>query len=153
MTVTFDSMRFGTLEVTTDSLVEFPSGLIGLGGSQYVLLAREEESAFVWLHSVEDPSLALPVCNPFRFFEDYEIVLSDAEAERIGISDPTQCDVYVTVRAAESLEDFTANLRAPILISHGRGHQVITETEAPVRASLFPELSGGPEPVAETQAA
>jgi flagellar assembly factor FliW len=138
MTVTFDSMRFGTLEVSSDAVVEFPTGLIGLGGSQYVLLARDEDSAFIWLHSVDDPSLALPVCNPFRFFPDYEVVLSDAEAERIGITDTAQCDLYVTVRATESLEDFTANLRAPILISRGRGHQVINERDAPVRAKLFP---------------
>jgi flagellar assembly factor FliW len=151
MTVTFDSMRFGTLEVSSDSVVEFPTGLIGLGGSQYVLLAREEDSAFVWLHSVDDPSLALPVCNPFRFFADYEVVLSDGEAQRIRVLDPESCDVYVTVRAAESLEDFTANLRAPILISGGRGHQVINEIEAPVRAPLFQEHAD--EAVAKTQVA
>ena len=151
MTVTFDSLRFGTLEVSQDAVVEFPTGLIGLGGSQYVLLAREEDSAFVWLHSVDDPSLALPVCSPFRFFPDYEVVLSDVEAQRIGILDPEACEVYVTVRAAESLEDFTANLRAPILISAGRGHQVINEIEAPVRAQLFREHAD--EPVAETQVA
>ncbi len=80
MTVTFDSLRFGTLEVSDDAVVEFPAGLIGLGGSQYVLLARDPDSAFVWLHSVEDPSLALPVCNPFAFFPDLEILVSDADA-------------------------------------------------------------------------
>ncbi len=137
MTVTFDSLRFGTLEVSDDAVVEFPTGLIGLGGSQYVLLARDPDSALVWLHSMEDPSLALPVCNPFPFFPDFEVVVSDAEAERIGITDAAQCDVYVTVRAAESLEDFTANLRAPILIARGHGHQVINEADAPVRAPLF----------------
>ena len=137
MTLTFDSLRFGTLEVPEEAVVEFPTGLIGLGGSQYVLLARDENSAFVWLHSVDDPSLALPVCSPFRFFADYAVVLSDPEAERIGITDPAGCDVYVTVRAAESLEDFTANLRAPILICRGRGHQVINECDVPVRAPLF----------------
>lgn len=140
MTLTIDSLRFGALEVASETVLEFPTGLIGLGGSQYVLLAREEDSAFVWLHSVDDPSLALPVCNPFRFFPEYEVLISDAEAQRIGVSDPTDCEVYVTVRAAESLEDFSANLRAPILISGGRGHQVINEHEnAPVRATLFEE--------------
>jgi flagellar assembly factor FliW len=44
----------------------------------------------------------------------------------------------VTVRATEKLDDCTANLRAPILISRGRGHQVINEAEhAPMRAPLF----------------
>jgi flagellar assembly factor FliW len=44
----------------------------------------------------------------------------------------------VTVRATESLEGFSANLYAPILISGGRGHQVINQSaNAPVRAPLF----------------
>ena len=138
MSITIDSTRFGTLEIPSHAVVEFPTGLIGLGGSRYVLIARDENSPFVWLHSVDDPSLALAVTNPFQFFPTYEVELSDAEAERIGITDPADADVYVTVRAAETLEDFTVNLRAPILISKGRGFQVINESEgAPVRAPLF----------------
>jgi flagellar assembly factor FliW len=138
MSITIDSTRFGTLEIPSHAVVEFPTGLIGLGGSRYVLIARDENSPFVWLHSVDDPSLALAVTNPFQFFPTYEVELSDAEAERIGITDPADADVYVTVRAAEALEDFTVNLRAPILMSKGRGFQVINESEgAPVRAPLF----------------
>ena len=138
MSITIDSTRFGTLEIPSHAVVEFPTGLIGLGGSRYVLIARDENSPFVWLHSVDDPSLALAVTNPFQFFPTYEVELSDAEAERIGITDPADADVYVTVRAAETLEDFTVNLRAPILVSKGRGFQVINESEgAPVRAPLF----------------
>jgi flagellar assembly factor FliW len=140
--LTIDSTRFGAIEIADESVIEFPSGLIGLGGSRYALVARDEESAFVWLHSVDDPSLALPVTNPWRFFESYTVELSDVEAERIGIDDPAQADVYVTVRAAEALEDFSANLRAPIVISGGRGWQVINEAEdAPVRAPLFAEVT------------
>ena len=48
----------------------------------------------------------------------------------------------MTVRAAEAIEDFTANLRAPILISEGRGHQVINQApDAPVRAPLLRRAS------------
>jgi len=138
MSITIDSTRFGTIEIPSHAVVEFPTGLIGLGGSRYVLIARDENSPFVWLHSVDDPSLAVAVTNPFQFFPEYGVELSDAEAERLGITDPAEADVYVTVRAAEVLEDFTVNLRAPILISKGRGFQVINEAEAaPVRAPLF----------------
>jgi flagellar assembly factor FliW len=130
MAVTLHSSRFGVLEI--------PDGLIGLGGTRYALLARNEDSAFVWLHSLEDPELAIPVTNPFRFFATFEVELDDDEADRIGISDDDDTAVYVTVRAAEALEDFSANLYAPILISGGRGHQVINQSaDAPVRAPLF----------------
>jgi flagellar assembly factor FliW len=138
MSITVESTRFGTIEVPAESVLEFPAGLIGLGGSRYVLLAREESAPFVWLQSVDDPALALAVTNPFEFFPAYEVELPDSEAERIGIGDPAETEVWVTVRAGESVEDFTVNLRAPILVAHGRGFQVINEAEhAPVRASLF----------------
>jgi flagellar assembly factor FliW len=142
MSITIESTRFGTLEIPPHAVVEFAEGLIGLGGSRYVLIAREENSPFVWLHSVDDPSLALAVTNPFQFFPEYAVELSDGEAKRIGIEDAADADVWVTVRAAEVLEDFTVNLRAPILISKGRGHQVINEADAaPVRAPLFAEAT------------
>lgn len=142
MTHTIDSSRFGELAIADEAVIEFPDGLIGLGGSRFTLLAREADSAFRWLHSLDDPSLAIPVTNPFAFFADYAVELSDAEAERIGVSDPAEADVYVAVRAGEALEDFAANLLAPILISRGRGWQVINEApDMPVRAPLFAELA------------
>ena len=140
--LTLESTRFGTVDVTADAVIEFPNGLIGLGGSRYALIADSEDATFLWLHSLDDPALALPVVNPFLFFGSYEVVLPDEEAARIGITDPEHADVYVTVRAAEQLEDFACNLRAPILVSDGRGHQVINEAEnAPVRAALFAEVA------------
>ena len=139
---TIESTRFGTIEVQPDAVIEFPEGLIGLGGTRFALVARDENSPFVWLHSLDEAGLALPVTNPFRFFSTYEVELSDAEADRIGVHDAEACDVYVTVRAAAELEDFCANLLAPILISNGRGWQVINEApgHAPC-APLFLELA------------
>jgi flagellar assembly factor FliW len=145
MAVTLHSSRFGTLELPADAVLEFPNGLIGLGGSRFALLAREEDSAFLWLHSLEDPELAVPVTNPWRFFGSYEVELSDDEAERIGIGDADETSVYVIVRSAEALEDFCANLAAPILIAGHTGHQVINQApDAPVRAPLFADLAGSP---------
>jgi flagellar assembly factor FliW len=138
MAVTLDSTRFGTLEVSEDAVIEFPCGLIGLPSTRYALLAASEDAAFLWLHSTDDPDLAIPVTNPFRFFDTYEVELSDDEAARIGITDTDVTSVYVTVRAAGTLEEFSANLRAPLLVSGGRGHQVINQSpDAPVRAPLF----------------
>ena len=136
------STRFGRLEVPTEAVIDFPNGLIGLGGTQWALLARAEDSAFVWLHCIDDPELAIPVTNPWRFFDDYAVELSDEEASRIGIEDAEQTSVYVTVRAAEELGDFTANLRAPILIAGGQGHQIInTAGDYAFKAPLFANLA------------
>ncbi len=142
MAVSIDSTRFGRIEIQDEAVIQFPNGLIGLTGKRYALVAREENGAFQWLHSLDDPSLAIPVTNPFVFFQSYEVEISSTEADRIGITEPEQADVYVTVRAGEQLEDFRANLRAPILITAGRGYQVINEaSDAPVRAPLFDQVA------------
>lgn len=140
MPVNIESTRFGAIVVPDDAVLEFPNGLIGLGGTRYTLIAREESAPFMWLHSLDDASLAIPVTNPWFFFSSYEVEVSDSEAERIGVTDPSEADVYVTVRAGETIEDFRANLRAPLLISNGRGYQVINEADGTsVRAPLFAE--------------
>jgi flagellar assembly factor FliW len=134
--LTVESSRFGTLEVDPEAVIEFPAGLIGLGGRRFVIVGDGEESAFRWLHSVEDAALALPVTRPWPFFADYTVDLSDEDTERLGEGD--DIDVWVTVRTGAELSDFSANLRAPIVIANGRGFQMINEaTDAPVRAPLF----------------
>ena len=138
--LTLESTRFGSVEINHNAVIEFPHGLIGLGGSRYAILATATDAPFAWLHSVDEPDVALPVTNPWLHFGDYAVELSDAETQRIGTNDPSAIDVWVTVRAAEELSGFSCNLRAPIVISNGRGHQVINEApDAPVRAPLFPE--------------
>jgi flagellar assembly factor FliW len=140
-TLTIDSSRFGTLEISSEDVIEFPNGLIGLGGSRYTIVAAGADGAFSWLHSIDDPTLALPIANPWHFFTDYAVELSDADSEPIT-ADPADVTVWVTVRAGAELADFFANLRAPILVADGKGHQVINEAaDAPVRAPLFPAVA------------
>src|SRR5690606_24387207 len=130
MAVSFSSSRFGTVEVDESVVIEFPRGLIGLGGARFALLGGDDD-AIGWLHSVDDPELALAVANPCSFFADYAVELSDDEAERIGIDSPDQAKVLVVVRVGPTPEECFANLKAPILISDGVGHQVLNEADAP----------------------
>jgi flagellar assembly factor FliW len=140
MSLTFHSSRFGPLEVDASAVIEFPAGLIGLGGQRYTLIATDADAPFAWLHSVDDPAVALPVTNPWLHFADYSVDLSDADSARVGTENPAEIDVWVTVRAGSEPADFSCNLRAPIVVWKGRGHQVINEApDAPVRAPLFPE--------------
>ena len=146
-TVQLESSRFGTLEIESASIIEFPTGLIGLDSRRWTVVGEITDGPFQWLHSIDDPSLALPVITPWAFFADYEVALSDGDTARVDAGDDTA--VYVTVRAGAELADFSANLRAPIVVSGGRGHQVINEAEhAPVRAALFPEVAAETETAA-----
>ncbi len=146
MAETVNSSRFGELEVPGEALIDFPDGMIGVGGDRFALLVREESGAFKWLQETSQADLALPVTDPFLFFPDYEVVVSDDEAERIGITDPAAAEVLVVVRAADDSGEISANLLAPILVSAGIGHQVMNEAGwAPLREPL---MSGGRSKVA-----
>jgi flagellar assembly factor FliW len=138
LTLTIESSRFGRVDIDPASVIEFPEGLIGLGGSRYALLTRDHESAFAWLQSLDDPGLAVPVTNPHQFFSDYQVELGDEDAERLSIDPAVAVDVYLVVCAGASLEEFTANQRAPILVSGGRGYQIINQAPGcELRAALF----------------
>jgi len=138
MSVIFQSIRFGTVEVSEDEVIEFPDGLVGLGGLRYALLDRNPGTGFLWLHSVDDPALALPVVSPFQFFADFSLEVSEEDRARLGLKDAASARLLVTVRATPDPLDITANLRAPLVIDGGRGFQVINTVEgAPLQAPLF----------------
>jgi flagellar assembly factor FliW len=135
-----ESTRFGSIEIRDDAVIEFPDGLIGLPGKRWALVAQSEDSAFSWLHSVEDASLALPVTNPALFYRDYEVQLSDEDAAPLKLADVADAQILCVVRAAERIEDFTINLRGPLVVnrSSGIGRQVINEIASyGVRQPLF----------------
>jgi flagellar assembly factor FliW len=149
MSVTFQSIRFGSIEIPAEDVIEFPLGLIGLGGLRYALIDRNPGTGFLWLHCVDDEALALPVVNPEQFFSTFTLDIAPEDRERTGIQDTDGIEVYVTVRATPNPLDITANLRAPLVIRDGHGYQVINVSEdAPLQAPLF-EL---PEPVVTRRA-
>src|SRR5215475_10172921 len=105
-----DSTRFGTLEVRDDTVLSFPNGLIGLPGTSYVLVAQSDQTPFYWLHSAEDPAVAVPVTMPWLFFSEYEVRVPDEDASQLHLSDPGSAQIFCVVRAASLLADFTINL-------------------------------------------
>jgi flagellar assembly factor FliW len=136
---TIESSRFGQVEIDPKAVLEFPEGLIGLGGSRYAMIGDDPDAPFLWLQSLDDASLALPVTNPHRFFADFTVEVVDEDAERLGLDAAGAMDVYVTVRAAPVLEEFTANLKAPILVRDGQAWQVINQAPGcELRVPLFP---------------
>jgi flagellar assembly factor FliW len=137
---THQTSRFGEIQVLVDSIVEFPEGLIGVGGSRYALLRTDQASPFVWLQSLTEPGLALPVTNPHRFVNDFKVELSEEEGEHLGFTEVGEpADVFVTVTATSVLADRTINTKAPILIRERRGYQVLNQAAGvAVKTPLFP---------------
>jgi flagellar assembly factor FliW len=165
MNITLSSTRFGDVEIADDAVIEFADGLIGLGGTRYALLATSPDTAFLWLHSLDHGGLALPVTNPHQFFPDFRLEMLIEDAERFGIDEHVNVDVYVTIRAMGDMgrgrpSAFVANQRAPIVIHGGRGMQVINQApgmelraQLPMAASADREATAASAPEASKTAA
>jgi flagellar assembly factor FliW len=141
--VNIESTRFGSIEIEDDAVLTFRDGLIGLPGNQWCLIAQTESTPFFWLHSIDDPSLAVPLTSPWLFFADYEVGLADEDARSLELEGPEAASIFCVVRAGSELDDFTVNLLAPIVIHAARrvGRQVINENGGyGVRQPLFSEI-------------
>jgi flagellar assembly factor FliW len=120
-TIRIESPRFGTLEVSPERVIEFPSGIPGFEDATRFSLFHPEgdEPKYFVLQSLDIPDLAFHVTDPSRLGFSYEISLSDEESAAIGMKDPSEAVVVVIlakegVRTGSSLQ---ANLNAPLIIN------------------------------------
>ncbi len=146
-----DSIRFGTLSVDDDKIIRFPKGLPGFEDEhRFFLMDHAASSKIKWLHSADNPNLALVVADPFDLFEEYRPEVPDEIMRNLGItsSDGALVLTVLTVRAGQREGEppaISANLLAPIVISRDRriGTQVLLRSgEYGVRHQV-PMLPGG----------
>ena len=129
-----DSNRFGALEVEDARLVDFPLGLAGLKGRHWALVESAPAGGTLWLHSVENASLALPIIDPRLSFPDFALMVAREELDHLGLA-AAEAAVYATVRVVPG--GLAANLKAPLLILRGCGYQVTNlHPAASLRAAL-----------------
>ena len=147
---TFDSTRFGTLEIPDDTILRLPAGMIGFPElERYAILKQREDSVFLWLHSLDEPGLAFPVVLPWVFYWDYEVKLSDEDMHAINVERADQISIYCVVNVTENVREATINLFSPVVVNNAEriGRQVLNLAEGySTRDRLF-RSDGGPTPV------
>jgi len=126
---------FGTLEISEDRIITFQKGLIGLDEfKKYTIVyntEKSEDTTIMWLQSLEDENLALPVMNPELFMEDYDPIVEDALLVSLGDVKTAELIVLVTLTVPSDLSKMTSNLKAPIIINSDnmKACQLIAENE------------------------
>ncbi len=125
-TTRVETTRFGVLEIPEADQVTLIHGLLGFERHRaFCFFAHAPGSPFIWLQSMEDPALAFVTVNPFDFFAEYDIEISESDAAEIGlvhVRDAMLCTL-VTIND----HDVTTNLVGPVIINteNGRGKQVV----------------------------
>ena len=111
---------------------KFPAGLPGFEEhKQFILESRAEMRPFLWLRSVDDPEVALPVISCLLLKKQVLLHISKEELSLIG--SPTQDDIapYYILRVDPKEGTITANTRAPVIINTKtmQGRQVILDQD------------------------
>jgi flagellar assembly factor FliW len=136
------STRFGEIEVSDQSILEFPHGIPGFVDEKvFAFLPYQLENPFAFLQSVNEPDLTFMIVEPFSFFPDYDFELEDGIVKELGISDENPPEVFNIVKVVEKLENMTANLLAPILVNwqdRKAMQYVLEKTSYQVRHRVFP---------------
>lgn len=128
--ITVDLPRFGSCTYTASDVIEFPWGLPGFPTlHRWLPLNLDSQPSFIWLQSLDDPSVALPAIDPWMVFEKYDPKMPAYAFTSLDIREAsdftTLCVVVVTAEA----EEMTINLMAPILINlrTHKGRQIMLD--------------------------
>lgn len=126
--------RFGEVEVDPSQIITFPRGIPGFEQSTKWKLFHEVDEQGNWmsgvviyLQSLDDGDVLLPLTDPTLFGFNYDLALSDSEAEELKLEEPGDVMVLTTLSVKNpdasgagrrpSLTDMYANISAPILIN------------------------------------
>jgi flagellar assembly factor FliW len=113
-----ESEILGPIEVADEQRFSFPQGLYGFPDCREFVLAAAPRTGLYWLQSVDYAALAFLLADPFVHCTHFHIDLDDADAHRLGSSDPQDILVLAIVTMPERRgEPCTVNLHAPILFN------------------------------------
>ena len=141
--MTIQTSRFGEIDVPEETLLTFPSGLVGFPTiQQFVVLDVAEDCHYQWLQAIKEPDLALVIIDVHLIDPEFHAQVSDEGLVELGITenDPVLILAVVTIPSGQP-EQATANLRAPLVVNlrTRKGKQLILHESIPLHFPLMPE--------------
>ena len=117
-----DLEHFGLKEVPIDpdTVFTFAAGIAGFVHCKRFKIFHEEgaKPAVFWLQSVDDAAVMFPIVAPETLDLEYQIELSDADCQLLGLERAEQAAVVVIVYRDEAEGGkIAANTRSPIILN------------------------------------
>jgi flagellar assembly factor FliW len=147
---------FGEIEIADDKIITLEKGMIGFPNLNHFALIFDEEkeqkqSSIMWLQSMDDTDIAFPVMLPHAVKEDYAPNVNQEIVAPLGELTEANAYLLVTVTVPKKVEDFSVNLKAPIVINmdNHKGVQLIVEDDYPVKYKVYDVLKAKKEKAGE----
>lgn len=151
-----DTRIFGEIEIADDKIITLEKGMIGFPKLKHFALIYDEEkkekyNSIMWLQSMDDADIAFPVMMPNVVKEDYRPNVSEEMIAPLGELTDENTYMLVTVTVPKQVEEFSVNLKAPIVINmdNHKGVQLIVEDDYPVKYKVYEILKAKKEKAGE----
>lgn len=135
---------FGEVELDDNKILEFPNGIIGFEEyKHYAILYdtdKEDETGISWLQSLDEPSLALPVVDPFAIISEYAPRIEDELLKPLNHATDEDLIVLLVLTVPSDMTKVTANMKAPIIINakERKGVQLVVDNaDYPVKFNVY----------------
>ena len=139
-----DTVRFGEVNIDEEKLIMFDEGIPGLEEyRRYALLQFEESYPIIWLQSVDDGGICLPVLDTYAVLSGYVFDIDDADVKALELGGPEELHVVSVLVIPEDIQGMTVNLAAPIIINTttGKARQIMLGGgDYNVRAPIFQDI-------------
>lgn len=147
---------FGEIEIEDEKIITLEKGMIGFPDLNHFALIFDEEkeqkdTSIMWLQSMDEPDIAFPVMMPHAVKEDYHPNVSEEILAPLGSLNEDNTYMLVTVTVPKRIEDFSVNLKAPIVINmdNHKGVQLIVEDDYPVKYRVYDMIKSRKEKAGE----
>ncbi|MBN9503545.1 MAG: hypothetical protein BGO01_19515 [Armatimonadetes bacterium 55-13] len=134
--------RFGDIDYSADDIITFEDGMIGFPKHhRYILLNTKPDTAFRWLQSLDEPTLAFLVAFPEMLVSGYSPLIDDRSVSELELTEecPKLLLTTVTIPPGKP-NDMTTNLLGPIIVNGAtmKAKQVVLQDDAyTVRHRVF----------------
>ncbi|NCB31216.1 MAG: flagellar assembly protein FliW [Clostridia bacterium] len=125
-----ETRRFGRANINPDHIIRFDEGLLGFEQlKRFAIILCEATEPVQWLQAVDDPTVSLPIVNPFLIKPDYELDVDEGELQSIGMPSVEEILIVNAMVLPEQIHNATINLSAPVLINlrTKQGRQIVME--------------------------
>jgi len=118
-----NSLHFGELEIPSEEIIYFSEGICGFEDlKRWILLGdkgseNRDAALFMWLHSVEDPSVCFVVIDPFAVKKDYSPEVGFDTLSKVGTENTADLRFMAIVTMPEDIKKMTVNLKSPLVVN------------------------------------
>ena len=140
-----DTRWFGTIDIDDEKIITFDLGVIGFEDCKKFTLIYDvdkgDEASIMWLQSLDEPEIALPMMKPELIKEDYDPIVEDELLKSLG-GDIIDADliVFCVLTVPSDITKMTINFKAPVIITADtlKGVQLIADnSDYEVRCPIY----------------